>query len=162
MRPTLEEILEVTLRELNVSKESYERAGKSRIACMVRVKQIVSYVGYHFGYTLHAIGNFLHLTHCTVYHNKEMAKDFCHYEHGYACKVNKVLSYFENTQRVYYTKGWVARNENGEISFFQKEPSLLNGVWVSDTNGKKLPKETFPQISPNDIPLSCELTLRLK
>lgn len=162
MRPTLEEILDVTLRELNISKDSFERAKKSRISSMVRARQIVSYVGHHFGYSLHAIGDFLSLTHCTIHHNKEMAKDFYYYEKGYANKVNNVLAYFENTQRVYSAKGYVARGESGDIAFFEEEPMLKNGSWRSESESMRLPEDTFPQVSVVDPPRPCEITIRFK
>jgi hypothetical protein len=45
MKPTLNEILEATLSELNISLEEYKRIRKSRIAKAVMVRQIVSYIG---------------------------------------------------------------------------------------------------------------------
>lgn len=153
MRPTLQEILDATLNVLNISKDIYDKTRNSRLANVVRVRQIFCYVGEHYGYTLHAMGNFLHLTHSTVYHNKEMAKDFCSYEKGYANKINEILSHFEKVQKIYVAKGTVQRGQNGSISFLG-----------DDANGIKafLPSECFPQVAEGDPPFPCEVTFRIK
>lgn len=162
MRPTLQEIFDVTLDELNISKDSYKRAGKSREARMVRVRQIFSYIGRHFGYTTQTIADFIGMHHASICYHSECAKDACRYEKGYINKINNILSHFDNVQRVSVVSGWLARSEDGTLEFFKEEPNLFDGVWTTNQTSIYVEKEQFPQINLVDSPIPCEMTLRLK
>lgn len=162
MRPTLKEIFDVTLLELNISREAYERAGRSREARMVKARRIMCYMGRHFGYTLHEVADYLKMNHATVHYHAEGTKDAIYYEKGYSYAVNNILSHFDFVQRVSTTNGWLARDEDGSLNFFNDRPTPCEGVWVARTNMKSVPRDQFPQVTYIDSPLPCEMTLRLK
>ena len=162
MRPTLKEIFDVTLFELNISKEAYERAGRSREARMVKARRMMCYVGRHFGYTLHEVADYLKMNHATVHYHVEGAKDAICYENGYAYAINNILSHFDFVQRVSTTDGWLARDEDGSLYFFRDKPTSVNGVWLTNNAVQKIPQDQFPQVTYIDSPVPCEMTLRLK
>lgn len=162
MRPTLKEIFDVTLDEMNICKEAYQRAGKSREARMVRVRRTVCYIGRYFGYTLQDIAAFLDIKHSSVYYHAEVAKDSIFYEKGYENRVNNILAYFDNTQKLSETRGWLARDEDGSLNFFQSEPVLYNGIWMSNKGAQRLQDNQFPQITLDSRPAPCEIIIKLR
>lgn len=162
MRPTLQEIFDAILLELNIAQEAYERAGRSRMAIMVKARRIMCYVGRHFGYTLHEVADYLKMNHATVHYHAEGAKDAIYYEKGYAHAVNNILSHFDFVQRVSNTDGWLARDEDGSLYFFNEKPFPCEGVWITTGGMKSVSKDQFPQVTYVDSPIPCEMTLRLK
>jgi hypothetical protein len=163
MKPTLNEILEATLSELNISLEEYKRIRKSRIAKAVMVRQIVSYIGVRYGYTQHGIADFLKTNHSSVHYHKELAKDFYTNEKGFADKIDKVLSNFEDVSVSQWVKGWVARDKDGSISFFSLKPREEQGKWSIERGiTSELPITHFTQVTFEDSPRCCEMTLRLR
>lgn len=163
MNPTLYDILYATLDVLNIKKEDFKRARKSRLSYVVEAKQIVCFVAQHFGYSQQSIADFLGLTHAAILNNQKRAYDFSTIEKGYANKVNAVLEKFERVRKWHIVNGWVARdNEDNTINFFTEKPETFDGIWVSEYSSYSLPKGFFPQLSFDDSPQRCEMTLRLK
>lgn len=162
MRPTLKEIFNVTLEELNISNEAYQRAGKSREIRMVKARRIICYVGRHFGYTLYEVADYLKINHTTVHYHSEGAKDAMCYEKGYAYSINNILSHFDFVQRVSNTIGWLARDEDGSLYFFRDKPTSCDGVWLANNSAIRISQDQFPQVTYIDSPVPCEMTLRLK
>ena len=70
-------------------------------------------------------------------------------------------------------KGWIARDENGDLHFFINKPNRYNrrgvfemypGVWslneFSETRTFPLSKEKFPDVKWADKPREVEITIR--
>lgn len=163
MKPTLREILDATLVELDMSYEQYKRVRCSRLMRIVEVRQIVCYVGTHYGHTQQDIANFLSINHASVHHHKKNSEGYCDYDKDFANKVYSVMSRFENVRFYHRENGYVARDkEDFILTFFREKPIENDGVWTSDKCSYSLPKDYFPQVSYEDSPISCELTLRLR
>lgn len=168
MRPTLEKILDTTLEVLNVPKDVFERERKSREKDMVKVKQILCYVGQEYGYSQPKIGAFLSLNHSTVHHNKETAKGYAKYEPDYANEIKEILSRLktiEDIEDVYVMNGQIIRDDDGFTLFVVdgKPFRMEDGIWlVQGGVAYNIPKEAFPQITWDNEPQECEMILRLK
>ena len=163
MKPSLKEILEVTLEELNVTQRHYKEACKSRLSNIVLAKQIVCYVATHFGYSQHSIASFLKIDRTNVSYHKSLAENYSKIEKKYAVKVNKVMSRFENVRYCHSKLGWVARDKDTmSLTFFREKPIDNDGSWYADSYQYSLPFDHFPQVSYDDSPRRCEVTFRLK
>lgn len=169
MKPSLEDIRNATLCVLGIEQEEYEKAGKSREARMVRVRQIVSLFGQHYGYSQAKIGDFLNLKHSTVHHGKLMAKDYYKYEKEYAeivDEVERILKEIEGVNEAcaeHTIVGWVARDSlENKLNFFTKKPRYYDGCWTSKGEAYSLPVEYFPQIEHCFRPQTCEISIKLK
>lgn len=165
--PTLKEILQATLEELNISKDNYNRAKYSRLANIVKARQMFCLVARHYGYSQKEMAKFLNLNNSTINHNKNVALDHFEYEKGFANKVNGILSHFEYIRKLHVVNGWVARDgdEERNINFFKEKPKLLDKedkIWFSPQNNYQLHESFFPQLTFEDSPIPCEITLRLK
>lgn len=163
MKPTLKEILEATLEESNMSFDQYKSIRKSRLANIVKIRQVVSYIAVRYGYTQYSIADFLKINHTTVIYHKEMAEDYYMYEKDFAKLVDRVLTRFEDVKVMQYVRGWVARSKDGEtVRFFTSHPIKKGDDWTSHSLSYDLPKNYFPQVTYEDSPRSCGMTLRLK
>lgn len=164
MKPTLKEILGATLREINMTPENYKAAKKSRLERIVLAKRIISYVAVRYGYSLHSIADFLGVNHSAVSHHIKIAEGYCDFDKDFACKVDKVISSFEEVILCRKIKGWVAREKKKEtLWFFSDKPQDVEGTWYYEgALAYILPPKSFPQVLYEDSPRSCELTLRLK
>ena len=130
---------------------------------VVEARQIVCYVGVHYGYRQYEIADFLNIDISTVHHHKKNSEGYCSYDKSFANKVYSVMSRFENMRFYHRENGYVARDEeDSTLSFFREKPIERDGVWTSDKRSYCLPKDYFPQVSYEDSPISCELTLRLR
>lgn len=92
MRPSLKQIFDEVLRANGMSEEYYNENKKSRLQKIITIRQVVSLIGQHYGYSQQRIGDFLGLDHSTIYHNKMMAKQYCECEKEYAEMVVSVMS----------------------------------------------------------------------
>lgn len=164
MRASLEDILNATLKGLEIGEEEFEAIKSTRLANAIRIRQIVAFLGQQYGYTLVEIGTFLNVTHSTALHASNMAKDFYAYEEEYTNKVDDIMAYLNEVQTTCRVKGWIARDTNGSLNFFEGEmPIKNNGVYLSNGTLYKITgDENFPQITINDPPQKCEITIRLK
>lgn len=163
MKPTLREILDATLVELDMPYERYKRVKGSRLMKVVEVRQIVCYVGVHYGYRQYEIADFLNIDISSVHHHKKNSEGYCSYDKSFANKVYSVMSHFEKVRFYHRENGYIARDkEDFTLTFFREKPIESDGVWTSDKYSYSLPKDYFPQVSYGDSPISCELTLRLR
>lgn len=169
MRPTLQLIFDATLNVVGMSKVEYERVKKSHYEKPLMIRQIVSLLGQKYGYSLHKIGDFLDIAHCTVHHQREKAKGFYEYEKEYASMVDDVMLIVNNEMtkdapREEKISGWIARDGyDDSLSFFTvKKPKRVEDMWLAEDYCYSLPKEAFPQITWESEPVECEMTLRLK
>ena len=163
MNPTLYDILEATLDVLNIKREDFKRARKSRLSYVVEAKQIVCFVAQHFGHSQQSIADFLGFTHSAIHHSQKKAYELSTIDKGYANKVCTVLSKFEKVRMCHVMMGGVARDEeDNTLTFFTEKPEIFDGIWVSEYPSYGLPEGYFPQITFGDSPQRCEMTLRLK
>lgn len=163
MNPTLYDILYATLDVLNIKKEDFKRARKSRLSYVVEAKQVFCFVAQHFGYSQQSLSDFLGLNHSTIVHNQKRAYERYTLEKGYANKVCSVFGRFERVRKWHLIEGWVARDkEDDTLNFFTERPEIFEGIWVSEHPSYSVPEGFFPQLSFADSPQRCEMTLRLK
>ncbi len=166
MRPTFDEIYEAVLDTLNICKEVYERAGRSRFAPIVKARQIICYVARKVGYTTLDIGERLGLHHATVLHHSKKAEGYATYEEEYATDVNNILNRLSIPNKQCTIVGYVVRDEDGQLTLFSDKPNRDRfqqgeGFWSGDCP-RELNPSLFPQITWGSEPQECELTLRLK
>ena len=164
MKPALEEVLNATLEVLNMTKENYRAIRKSRLARIVEVRQLVSYIGTRYGYSQHKIGELLSIKPCTVLYHNNSVEGYLGYDKELSAKIDRVMSNFEEVFFFHRLNGWIARDKEDEnLSFFSDKPENIEGAW----HGKgsltyDLPKSYFPQVRYEDSPRNCEITFRLK
>lgn len=164
MKPSLEDILNETLKVLNMTKENYRAIRKSRLARVVEVRQIVSYIATRYGYSQHKIGTLLAIKPCTVNYHNQLIEGYLSYDKELSIKIDKVMSNFEEVFFYHRLNGWIAREkEDGKLSFFSDKPEDIDGTWYREGGlTYSLPKSYFPQVRYEDSPRNCEITLRLK
>jgi hypothetical protein len=169
MKPTLEQILDTTLRILDLNKEYFMKNQSSRRLEIVEVKQMVSFVGQKNGYSQTVIGNFLGINHSTVCHNKKSACFFYDHDKRFARKINLIL----NALKIYEEKeiklsGWVARSDNfnGCLQFFTEEVPTRNHhykIWQPNEGMVyDIPNHAFQFLTWENEPIECEIIIRLK
>ena len=169
MKPTLEQILDTTLRILDLEKD-YWNANKSyRRLEIVEVKQIVSFVGQKYDYSQPTIGRFLEVDHSTVCHNRKNAAFYYDYDKRFARKVNLILDALKMYEESEVTiKGWVARSENFNecLQFFAEEIPIRNQeykIWQPNEGMVyDIPNHAFQFLTWENEPIECEITIRLK
>ena len=163
MKPTLKEILDATLEESNIPFDYYKSVCKSRLANIVKIRQVVSYIAVRYGYAQYSIADFLKINRTTVNHHKELAEDYYMYEKEFANLVDRVLTRFEDVKVMQYVRGWVTRSKDGEtVKFFTSRPIKNGDDWTSYSLSYILPSNYFPQVTYGDSPRSCGMTLRLR
>lgn len=169
MIPTLEQILDTTLEVLGIERSAFEKSKRTRSAFAVKVRQIVCYVGQEYGHTQCGIGDFLGLDHSTVHHNKETAKDYATFENDYANVIEQVLlklGEVKSIRKVAKVMGFVVRDEDGSMFFCEGGKPVRSEeekIWlVEDGMAYSIASEYFPQVTWDDEPIECQITLRLK
>ena len=169
MKPTLEQILDTTLRILDLGKD-YWRANKSyRLLEIVEVKQIVSFVGQKYGYSQPTIGRFLEVDHSTICIHRKNAAFYYDYDKRFARKIDLILDALKVYEESEVTiKGWVARSENFNecLQFFTQEIPTRNQeykIWQPNEGMVyDIPNHAFQFLTWKDEPIECEITIRLK
>lgn len=170
MKPTLEDIFYAVLEAFDINEETYRNIQKSRKSLAVSVRQVICWIGQNtYGYTQNAIGLYLGLDHSTVWHNKMKVEDYMSYDKDYKMCVNKALSILcvkeKEEQKECSIGGWVARDEDGELTAFSGKPirkTFSDGkvFWYGD-EPIGLDISLFPQITCESEPQECEMILRL-
>lgn len=167
-KPSLEKIKNITLKVLNIDKETFEKSEKRRTALIQRAKQMIALIGQECGYSLNAIGRFLKLDHSTVHHNKLVAMDYAKYEHEYADSLNEIrcaIKGSERTQKRCSLQGYIARDKNGDLFVFTTIPHRDNSdrelpCWRAKESFQ-LDSDLFPHITWQDEPQECNMALTL-
>lgn len=170
MRPTLDDIFYAVLEAFDIDDETYRNIKDSREALAVSVRQVICWIGQKScGYSQSEIGGYLGLNHSTVWHNKMRAEDYMSYDKDYKMCVNKALSILyakEEEQKECSINGWVTRDEDGDLTVFSDKPireTFSDGInfWCGE-EPRGLDPSLFPQITWENEPVECEMTLRLK
>lgn len=169
MKPTLEQILDTTLRVLDLDKE-YFLANKSyRRLEILEVKQIISFVGQKYEYSQPTIGRFLGIDHSSVCHNRKNASFYYDCNKRFARKIDLILDVLKTYEESEVTmKGWVARSENfnGCLQFFTEEIPIRNQeykIWQPNEGMVyDIPNHAFQFLTWENEPIECEITIRLK
>lgn len=163
MKPTLREILDATLKVVKMTPENYRAIRKSRLARAVEVRQLVCYVGTRYGHTQQQMAELLGIGHSTIKYHNEQAEGHRSYDKEFCNKLDLIMENFEEVSLYHKMLGWVAREkESGELTFFSDKPIDVDGMWHQGCLAYGLPKGYFPQVTYEDSPRSCEITLRLK
>lgn len=168
MKPTLEQILDTTLRILDLDKE-YFLANKSyRRLEILEVKQIISFVGQKYEYSQPTIGRFLGINHSSVCHHRKNVSFYYNYDKRLARKIDLILDslkiYDESEVKI---KGWVARSENFNecLQFFTQEIPIRNQeykIWQPNEGMVyDIPNHVFQFLTWKDEPIECEITIQL-
>lgn len=158
-------ILKTTLDAVGYDKSEWESNRSKRTPEPTMVKQMVSYIACDEGYSLTQVGNFLGVNHATVYHHKVQAKGLAEYEKDYAQKIQIIREALEGEKailREVRLKGWVTRDEDGELTLFSAKPSRVKDTlsfWCGD-DPRNLNPELYPQITWVSDPLECEVIIK--
>lgn len=164
---TFDEILDAALKAVNIDKKVFIQAGKSRIAPIVKTRQIICYLAKEAGYSSVYIAHKLGIDHASVlYHVREARERFC-VENDYAEILDKAMSILGFHSKQHNVNGWLTRDkeEDGGYLYFTigKRPKRHKDMWLIDEGMMiDMPKEAFPQITWNSAPQRCEMTIRLK
>lgn len=104
MRPTLMQILDAICYNKQIDRDFVIINKWSRKANIQEVKQLVCLIGQNYGYNQERIGNFLGLSHSTVYCNKKRAEGYIQYDYEYAQQYKKIMEALSNMQTTPQTK----------------------------------------------------------
>lgn len=162
MKPTLEQILDATLLVEGMEYSYWSKWRPSRSAKVCQVKRIVAYFGRNFGYTQRELSTFLSCSIPMIACAKKKQTELLEIYRDEREKVERITNILEETSKSQKIEGWVARDNNGDIGFFNRKPTISSGVWTSNEEPYRLPQDLFSYIRPEDSPLECELILNLK
>lgn len=162
-------ILSTILETTGYDKDRWEAERKRRTPEPLLVKQLFSLLAYEEGYTTPKIGHFLELNTATVHHHINQARGLAMYEQDYGKMVQglkNILGEAKKIQKEATVRGWVARDEDGELALFADKPeidefSTGGHFWVGEAP-RTLPSKSFPQITWETGAEECEITIRLK
>lgn len=90
MRPTTKDILDATLKVLEVDKDYWNANKRTRKGIILTIKQMVSLLGREHGLYLNTIGSTLGLSHSMVSIHIKVAQGYVEYEKDYAKKVQAI------------------------------------------------------------------------
>lgn len=172
MIPTLDDIFYAVLEAFDTDDDTYRNIKRSRKGLAVSVRQVVCWIGQNiYGHSPNEIGLYLGIDHSTVWYHRMKVQDYISYDKDYTMRVNKSLSILctkekEEGQKECSISVWVARDEDGVLTFFADKPKRENfseypSVWFGD-EPRRLDPSLFPQITWESEPQECEMTLRLK
>lgn len=169
MRPTLEQILDTTLRFLDLGKDYWKTNKSYRRLEIVEVKQMVSFIGQKYEYSQPTIGRCLEIDHSTVCIHRKKAEFYYSYDKRFARKIDSILDALKTYEESEVTlKGWVARSENFNecLQFFTEEIPTRNQeykIWQQNEGMVyDIPNHAFQFLTWKDEPIECEITIRLK
>lgn len=162
MRPTLEQILDATLLVEGMEYDYWLKRRPSRSANVCQVKRVIAYFGRSYGYTQRELASFLSCSIPMIACAKKKQNELLEIYRDEREKIENIESLLEKSSRSRQIEGWVARDEDGGISFFFEKPTISSGVWTSRERDYSLSKDLFPYIKTEDGPLKCELILNLK
>lgn len=167
MKPTLDNILDEVTNAFEVNKEDFYARIDTRERLVVEIKQVVCYLGQKFGYSQSVIGKFLGIDHSSVCYNKKTAQDICDTDGEYASRVNKAwnaLDEIVKKQKEYTINGWVTRDkhDNSLVFYIKRKPERIDDVWLAFGECYPIPKEACPNITWDNSPRECEITLKIK
>jgi hypothetical protein len=169
MKPTLEQILDTTLRILDLGKDYWNANKYCRRLEILEVKQIVSYLGQKYEYSQPKIGRILGVDHSTVCVHKKNFAFYLKYDKRLTRKYNLILESLKKyTENAVAIKGWVARSENfnGCLQFFTEHAPTRNQeykIWQPNEGMVyDIPNHAFQFITWETEPVECEITIQLK
>lgn len=169
MKPSLESILDVVLESFDVKRDFYETISKTRVRLAVDIRQAICYLGQRFSHSQNTIGKFLNINHSTVCCNRVVVTDRCSIDEEFANKIYKsldILQRLEQRQSFCFINGWITRDENGDLTLFSEKPDRDRyvsgeGFWYGECP-RELDPSLFPQITWDDEPKECKITLTLE
>lgn len=167
MKPTFDDIFNAVLEAAGIQKKIFIKAGASRIAPIMRVRQITCHLAKEASLSTPHIAHKLGIRSWSVtYHANQAKKRLCK-EADYALLVDKAMAKLGFQSKRCFIEGWVTRDreEDGGYLYFTigKEPKRMGDMWfVDDAMMIDLPKGAFPQITWDNAPQKCEMTLQLK
>lgn len=169
MKPTLEQILDTTLKILDLDKEYFLANKNYRMLEIIEVKQIVSFVGQQYEHSQPTIGRFLGIDHSSVCNHKKNATFYYYYDKRFAGKIDRILDALKMYEESEVTlKGWVARSENFNscLQFFTGEIPIRNQeykIWQPNEGVVyDIPNHVFQFLTWENEPIESEITIRLK
>ena len=90
MKPTTKDILDATLKVLEVDKDTWLADKGTRKGIVLTIKQMVSLLGREYGFSLSDIGSTLGLSHSMVHLHNKVAQGYVEYEKDYAQKIEAI------------------------------------------------------------------------
>lgn len=164
MKHELTEILEVTLRCMNITPEQWEERKDSRDAKMVMTRQLVSLIAYKEGHYCTDIAAFLNQHRTTILHHITTMQDLGRLYpkvHELIKEVTGNLSINNNLQTSMTVRGWIARGRNKHLLFSPNKPEDINGYWFAE-GSKTFPSDQFQQITYGMGPVRVKIEVTLE
>lgn len=168
MKPIFKDIYIATLKALNVKPDIYEQAKKSRRGLIIMVKRTLCYVCRQVGFLSHETASYVGLDESSVRYHIGNAKKKLSIDSNYANLVDGILSQFGFSSKQYEYLGWLTRDteEQGEYLYLTigEKPirDTFSKIWIVDEGMMiDLPKSAYPNITWENSPQECKMTLRL-
>jgi hypothetical protein len=166
IKPKLTDILTITLKTLNVSREDWERYRKTRMAFIIRVKELFCQLAYERGYSHENIGRFIGLHRTSVISRIKTLQDLCDVYPKYCDTIDdarvKLQEYILGEQLEDVSISYLARSSTGLLIISPSKPNRVCGYWIGEGSRPYYPQTSFPQITWESEPVMVKIKVTLE
>lgn len=160
MKPSIEEIFEVTLQVLQISKEKWERIRHTRQWDAVQLVQAASFVSMENGYSIKDIAEFFDRQYATILYDVTRMKELCFLYKDSVDIIDKIYNKL-NYRHCHTYNAYLARSCSGLLTMSPTVPERMGGYWVAVGAKPYIDQESFPQITWESGPAKVKITVTL-
>lgn len=164
MKPNLEHILTASLDALGLNHLTWRLHNKTRLASIVRAKQLYCLLAFEEGYSHNEIGRHIGLHRTSVIHHINTFRDHCDIYPDCSDLLEEARSLIpdcEGAQRSHKISAWLARCHTRLLVISPNRPTSVSGYWVSEGSRPYNPQEAFPQITYQSGPIKVLINVTI-
>ena len=164
MRPNLADILKAVLNQECMPYSVWESMSSYRVANIVRVKQMTSFIAHKYGYKHIEIAHFLKMHRTTVIYYIKTIEDLCSVYEAERDSVNKICEYLASDQAIQFSdisSAWLARSVTGLLTISPHKPNEFGGYWMAEGSKVYSPQESFPQVTYGSGPVKVKIKVTI-
>lgn len=161
---SLEHILNVTLKNLNLSEADWSYYKKTRLGVIYKAKQILALLAYREGYSKSEISKFLEMSRSAALRQISTITDECSIYKATKELVEKVqeeVNQLPRTQTKMVSYAWLSRSKEGILTVSPTIPEKFCDYWIAP-GSRTLPKDLFPQISYYSEPVKVKIQITIE
>ena len=161
---SLEHILNVTLKHLNLSQEDWIYYKHTRLGPIYRTKQILALLAYREGYSKSEISRFLGMSRSAALRQINTIRDEISIYKAtkeLVTKVQEEVNQLPRTQTKMVSYAWLSRSKEGILTASPTIPEKFCDYWIAP-GSRTLPKDQFPQISYYSEPVKVRIQITIE
>lgn len=161
---SLEHILNITLKHLNLSREDWEYYKRRRLGVIFKAKQILALLAYKEGYSKSEISRFLDMSRSAALHQISTITDECSIyttTKELVEKIQEEVNLLPRTQTKMVSYAWLSRSKEGILTASPTIPEKFCDYWIAP-GSRTLPKDQFPQISCHSEPVKVKIQITIE